>query len=254
MGLLHENTYVNVNYYGFKGIPYAQPPVGDLRFRAPLPPLPWIGIRDATVHGPTCHNSPGVLAMGDVESEDCLFLNVYTTEITGKKPVMFWIHGGAFSSGSGDSILYGPGHLLSEDVVVVTINYRLGAFGFLSTGDKYAPGNAALKDQIMALKWVQRNIEKFGGDPENVLIFGQSAGSASAHWLIVSPLAEGLFAKAILQSGVILSPWAWQSEPLAQAQRLANSLNLVYTTNEELVAELRNVNAEDIISNTHVSC
>jgi carboxylesterase type B len=134
-----------------------------------------------------------------VGSEDCLFLNVYTQQlpldtINTLKPVMVWIHGGGFSTGSSKSDLYGPEFLLTEDIVLVTINYRLGIFGFLSFEDASleVPGNAGLKDMVMALKWVQKNISKFSGDPNNVTVFGESAGGMSVHYLVLSPLAAGI--------------------------------------------------------------
>jgi carboxylesterase type B len=140
-----------------------------------------------------------------VGSEDCLFLNVYTQQLpsnTNKtlKPVMVWIHGGAFRSGSNKTDVYGPEFLLTEDIVLVTINYRLGIFGFLSFDDASlgVPGNAGLKDMVMALKWVQKNISKFTGDPNNVTIFGESAGGASVHYLVLSPLAAGIYQITII--------------------------------------------------------
>lgn len=127
-------------------------------------------------------------------SDDCLYLNIYTTELKPEVPraVMVWIHGGAFYSGSGNDDIYGPDYIVEKNVVLVTINYRVGIIGFLNLDDEEAPGNQGLKDQVMALKWVKRNIEKFGGDPSNVTIFGESAGSASVHYLTLSPLAQGI--------------------------------------------------------------
>jgi carboxylesterase type B len=143
-----------------------------------------------------------------VGTEDCLFLNVYTQQLPSStnnklKPVMVWIHGGGFSSGSGNSDTYGPEFLLTEDIVLVTINYRLGVFCFLSFEDASleVPGNAGLKDMVMALKWVQKNISKFSGDPNNVTIFGESAGGISVHYLILSPLASG---KLLQKNGVLV--------------------------------------------------
>lgn len=166
-------------YFSWKGIPYAQPPVGPLRFRAPVPHAGWTGIRDASEHGESCP-SDGWLSdkTGD---EDCLFLNVYTTNIIARRPVMVWIHGGSFTGGSGDDSTYGPDHLIGEDVVIVTINYRLGVLGFMSTGDRHAPGNYGLKDMQLALRWVRENILNFGGDPDNITVFGESAGSVAVH-------------------------------------------------------------------------
>lgn len=170
-------------YFSWKGIPYAAPPTGNLRFRAPIPNSGWTGIRDAAEHGDNCP-SGGWLA-DKTGNEDCLFLNVYSTSIIARRPVMVWIHGGSFTGGNGDTSFYGPDHLISEDVVIVTINYRVGVLGFLSTGDRHAPGNYGLKDMQLALRWVQNNILNFGGDPDNVTVFGESAGGVAVHCKLI---------------------------------------------------------------------
>lgn len=140
------------NYFSFKGIPYGKAPVGELRFRAPQPHEGWDGIREANEHTASCPQN-GLL--GPTEDEDCLSLNVYTQNTSGRSPVMVWIYGGAFSLGSGDSQVYGPDHIVQQGVTLVTMNYRLGALGFLSTGDEHAPGNYGMKDVILSLKWIQ---------------------------------------------------------------------------------------------------
>ncbi|XP_074040164.1 juvenile hormone esterase [Leptinotarsa decemlineata] len=200
-------------FFSFLGIPYAKPPVGDLRFKAPQPIESWQGIKDATSIG-NCSRQRDIMVSPDVEgSEDCLNLNVFTKTLPEQdstlKPVMVWIHGGGFFLGSNSTKLYGPEYIITKDVVLVTINYRLGFCGFLTLKDSSleVPGNAGLKDQVLALKWVQRNIKHFNGDPNNVTIFGESAGAASVHYLILSPSANGLFHKAILQSGAVLNSW-----------------------------------------------
>ncbi|KAJ3645076.1 hypothetical protein Zmor_022763 [Zophobas morio] len=217
-GTLRGSTSTDLRgntYFKFQGIPYAKPPLGELRFKAPVPAEPWTGVFDATKEGQVCYHRDlfknGVLSGG----EDCLFLNVYTKTLPSNdnnvlRPVLFWVHGGAFYMGSGNEDLYGPDFLITEDVVVVTINYRLGVLGFLSLEDPSldVPGNAGFKDQVLALKWVQSNISKFGGDPNNVTIFGESAGGAAIHLLVLSPMTKGLFHKAIAQSGCALNPWA----------------------------------------------
>ncbi|KAJ8910437.1 hypothetical protein NQ315_016982 [Exocentrus adspersus] len=198
----------------FLGIPYAKPPIGELRFKAPIPAGPWEGIRDATKEGDICY-SRDMFLRTMAGSEDCLNLNVFTKSLPERsnplKPVMVWIHGGAYLSGSNRTSMYGPEFLLTQDIVLVSINYRLGALGFLSSEDTTLgiPGNAGLKDQTLALKWVQENISSFNGDPNNVTIFGESAGSASVHFQILSPTAKGLFHKAILQSGSALNYWTY---------------------------------------------
>jgi para-nitrobenzyl esterase len=196
----------------FKGIPFARAPVGPLRWRLPEPALPWSGIRDATRFGPVCPQGATQIDMmmggtAGEQSEDCLYLNVWTPTCDGgKRPVMVWIHGGAFVIGSGSQGLYNGKHLAARDCVVVTLNYRLGAFGFLDLADATdgaAPGSGAegIADQILALHWVKRNIAQFGGDPDNVTIFGESAGGMSVAALMAAPAARGLFHKAIPQSG-----------------------------------------------------
>jgi para-nitrobenzyl esterase len=200
------------HHQAFLGIPYAAPPLAELRFAAPRPPAPWSGVRDALSFGniaPQAARSDiqSVAARG-VQSEDCLYLNVYTPAADGgRRPVMFWIHGGGFALGSGSEPTYDGGPLAARgDVVVVTINYRLGALGYLYLGghggDAFgAAANPGQLDQIAALRWVRDNIAAFGGDPEQVTIFGESAGSVAVCTLLAMPAARGLFARAIAQSG-----------------------------------------------------
>lgn len=196
-------------------------------------------------HGNSC---PSLWPLGTIKfGEDCLTLNVYTKSLTGKRPVMVWIFGGGFFLGSGNDIIYGPDYLIDEDVIVVTINYRLAALGFLSTNDNNAPGNYGLKDCILALKWIQNNIAQFGGDPTKVTIFGESAGAAAVHYLILSPIARGLFSRAISQSGSALSPWAFQHDPQTSAYNLAKKLSISFTDNRDLIEKLRNVKTMDIL-------
>lgn len=217
----------------------------DLRFRAPVAHPGWNGTLNALRHGKSC---PSIWPLGTINfGEDCLTLNVYTKSLTGNRPVMVWIFGGGFFSGSGNDLVYGPDYLVNEDVIVVTINYRLAALGFLSTNDNNAPGNYGLKDCVLALKWVQKNIAQFGGDPTQVTIFGESAGGAAVHHLILSPAASGLFAKAISQSGSALCPWAFDEEPQTSTYNLAKKLNITYTDNTELIEKLRKVKVVDIL-------
>lgn len=235
-------------YFSWKGIPYAEPPVGNLRFRDPVPHRAWSGIRDASEHGFNC--ATGGLVSDKMGNEDCLTLNVYTTSIVGKRPVMVWIHGGAFILGSGDDSQAPPAHFVSEDVLLVTINYRLGILGFLSTGDRHAPGNYAIKDMQLALRWVKNNILNFGGDPDNVTVFGQSAGGVAVHVLTLSPLSQGLFERAIVMSGTVLSSWAINYNPAQTAYDLADQLGISYLSNEDLVNRLREVPAETLFAVT----
>jgi para-nitrobenzyl esterase len=197
-------------HQAFLGIPFAAPPVGERRFKAPEPPASWTGVRPAKEWGnaarQTTHPIPGFAASGP-QDEDCLYLNVYTPSADGgRRPVMFWIHGGGYTHGTAAEPLYDGGPLATRgDVVVVTINYRLGAFGFLHLDD-HLPGkglsaNCGQLDMIAALQWTRDNIGSFGGDPGNVTVFGESAGAAAVGALLAMPAAKGLFQKAVLQSG-----------------------------------------------------
>lgn len=160
---------------------------------------------------------------------------------------MVWLHGGAFSFGSGNSFLYGPDYLVPEGIVLVTFNYRLGPLGFLSVG-KDASGNAGIKDQVLALKWVRDNIAAFGGNPKDVTIFGQSAGSVSVHLLMMSPLAKGLFHKAIAQSGSALNPWAIARNPKERGFLLGQALGCYTNDTDELLSYLRKASPQKIVN------
>jgi para-nitrobenzyl esterase len=201
----------------FKGIPFAAPPVGELRWRAPQPVAKWSGVRKADTFGNVCVQPKGVgrvnvsvdLPDSPAASEDCLYLNVWTAaqSPSERRPLMFWIYGGAYTEGAGSSPYNDGDALARKGVVVVTFNYRLGVFGFFSHPEltkesgRNASGNQALMDTIAALQWVQTNIAAFGGDPRNVTIFGQSAGAAMAAGLVGSPRTAGLFRRAISESG-----------------------------------------------------
>jgi para-nitrobenzyl esterase len=197
----------------FKGIPFAAPPVGDLRWKAPQPVVAWNGVRAADTFGPRCVQTPyppgsPYATEPAPMSEDCLYVNVWTAAGAGeKRPVMVWIHGGAWTRGAGSTPTYDGIALAKKGVVVVTTNYRLGPLGFLAHPEltaespQHASGNYAILDHIAALTWVQRNIPAFGGDPQRVTIFGESAGSWSVNVVQATPLAKGLFARAIGESG-----------------------------------------------------
>ena len=206
----------------FRGIPYAAPPVGDLRWRPPQDAAPWNGVLDATQFRNHCPQNPSPYGIAS-QTEDCLYLNVFTPPKTNEGlphllPVMFWIHGGGLLLGESDG--YDPSRFVAEDIVVVTINYRLGALGVLAhpalTAESpyHGSGNYGLMDQQAALRWVQRNIRAFGGDPGNITIFGESAGGYSVHAQLASPQAAGLFHKAIVESGA----YSLTQVPLATAE------------------------------------
>lgn len=208
----------------FKGVPYAAPPFGPNRFQPPRPVEPWDGVRQALAYGPTVPKAPYfppfdvLLPEVDIPGEDCLNLNIWTPEPgQARLPVMVWIHGGAFLNGSGAWPTYDGTHFARDGVVCVTINYRLGADGFLCLGDDVT--NIGLLDQIAALKWVQENIAAFGGDPDNVTIFGESAGGMSVATLMTMPAASGLFRRGIAQSGA-----GHHTFSLATAQRVGEYL------------------------------
>jgi para-nitrobenzyl esterase len=222
----------------YRGIPFAAPPVGELRWKAPKPPASWQGVREATAFGSACWQTPYPPAAAIYQaklpplSEDCLYLNVWTTAKAAKDklPVMVWIHGGGFTRGSGTTEAYDGENLARRGVVVVTINYRLGVFGFFShpaltaESSHHASGNYALLDQIAALEWVKKNIAAFGGDPGCVTIFGESAGSWAVNALMASPLAKGLFHRAIGESGGSFSPMRTLAAAEKSGEQLAASL------------------------------
>ena len=195
----------------FRGIPYAAPPVGRLRWHAPVPARPWTGVRDATHFGNDCMQAPWIVSSGVPFSEDCLTLNIWTPAhgAGARLPVIVYLYGGGFIGGSGAYALYDGGALAREGVVVVNLNYRVGVLGFLAhpglaaESPRHASGNYGLMDQVAALRWIHDNIAAFGGDPSRVAIFGESAGAVSVAMLLVSPQAKGLFQTAILQSTTI---------------------------------------------------
>ena len=221
------------HYHSFTGIRYGKPPVGKLRFKLPEPADKWEGIFDATNEVKCIHHEFGALDFWRKGQEDCLALNVFTKSLPGesdtgpdpKTPVMVWIHGGGFQFGSGTTETYSPDYFMDEDVVIVTINYRLGPLGFLSIGDDNIPGNMGMWDQVLALKWIQNNIAAFGGDPDNVTIFGESAGGMSVSFLLMSQAASGLFHKAIVQSGPPISHFCKsEKHPAYHARSFAANL------------------------------
>ncbi|XP_043837695.1 cocaine esterase-like isoform X2 [Dromiciops gliroides] len=244
----------------FLGIPFAKPPVGDLRFSPPQPVDSWSNVRDATSHPYMCLQDAAVL--GKIlkslkinfpitgKSEDCLYLNIYTPDHAkegARLPVMVWIHGGGLVLGSA-SIYDGSILSASQNVVVVTIQYRLGILGFFSTGDAHAPGNWGYLDQVAALRWVQKNIAHFGGDPGRVTIFGESAGGTSVSSHVLSPMSKGLFHRVIMESGVALLPGLISSSSEIVANVVANLSACERHSSASMVQCLRTKTEEEILA------
>jgi len=248
----------------FKGIPFAAPPVGDLRWKAPQPVEPWEGTRECTSFGPSpVQAAPAPFMFWSEEflipeepiGEDCLYLNVWTKAETeaDKLPVLVYIYGGGFRSGGAGCAIYDGGAMAKKGVIFVSINYRVGVFGFLAHPELSAEagygssGNYAILDMIAALKWIQQNIEQFGGDAGNVTIAGQSAGSFAVNYLTVSPLAKGLFHKAIAQSGAafLKSPFR-PSVTLEEAEQ--TGLAFAEGLGSASLAELRSLPADSILN------
>ncbi|XP_025161125.1 venom carboxylesterase-6 [Harpegnathos saltator] len=231
-------------YEAYEGIPYAYPPVGKLRFQPPRVLPPWIGELSATALGSPCHQLTPIATDGAqiIGSEDCLYLNIYVPvrEKTAPKapmPVLFWIHGGAFQFGSGSDT--GPDYLMDYDVIFVTINYRLGPFGFLSTEDEVVPGNMGLKDQSMALQWVSDNIEWFGGDPQKLTLVGMSAGGASVHYHYLSPMSAGLFQGGISISGTAFDCWSQTEASLSKAKQISEMMGCPTINTRDMIRCLK---------------
>jgi para-nitrobenzyl esterase len=250
-GLLSGVAGANPEVRVFKGIPFAAPPVGDLRWRMPKPAANWEGVHAADKFSATCmQRRPNNASAERPMSEDCLYLNVYTAAKSSKdrRPVMVWIHGGALTSGAGS--LYDGETLAKKGVVVVTINYRLGLFGFFANpeltkeSDRNASGNYGLLDQIAALEWVQKNIAAFGGDPKRVTIFGESAGSWSVNYLVATPLARGLFHRAIGESGGEFAP----ARKLADMEQAG--VKFAQSAGADSLAALRAKPADDLMKAT----
>lgn len=220
-------TRIGEPFHAFRRVPYAEPPIGSLRFAAPQPKRNWTNVLDCTSYGPMCIQEDrwnGILQL----HEDCLFLNVFTKNLPANgnfelKPVIAFLHGGGFELGS--SREYEPHLLMERDVVLVTIQYRLGVFGSLAVETREIPGNANFKDQNLALRWIQRHIIKFGGDPNSVTLAGLSAGSHSATAHMISPMSQTLFKNVIAVSGAM--PWQWNltSNNIETAKALSSRIN-----------------------------
>ena len=242
-------SYNGRNFVAFNGIPYAEPPVGSLRFKSPIPKKPWGHTLQADKDGNECLQNHGGKIKG---SEDCLYLNVFTPDTNPKKlmPVLVHLHTGVFLVSNASLELTGPGFMLDKDVVLVTLNYRLGALGFLSTGDSEAGGNYGLKDQRLALEWVQQNIRVFGGDPNEVTLFGHGAGADCAHLHTLSEKSKHLFKQVITQSGNALCPHAFTNDKdyYLMAWVLGILLNCPNRANSKQLTDcLRKVDARKLV-------
>ncbi|XP_012270621.1 venom carboxylesterase-6 [Orussus abietinus] len=257
-----EGTYMVTRrgrqFSAFRGIPYALPPLRELRFEPPKPAASWSGVRSAKEDAEICTQRNIYTHQEEVVGdEDCLYLNVHTPKLPNESedgflryPVMIWFHGGGWITGAGHSEFYGPKFLLDHDVVLVTVNFRLGPLGFLSTEDLVSPGNQGMKDQAQSIRWVHENIVAFGGDPNRVTLFGESAGGVSVHYHMMSPLSKGLFHRGISQSGTALCPWGLTRPGLArkQANRLGDVLQCPVHDSKDLLDCLRKKDAVDIIA------
>ncbi|XP_049937818.1 venom carboxylesterase-6-like isoform X1 [Schistocerca serialis cubense] len=244
-------------FFAFRGVPYARPPVGKLRFQEPEPMKSWMGVWDAENYGSPCiqyvfiANPKQSRIVGD---EDCLHLNVFTPKLpSADNPsslfdVFVYIHGGGFMSGAGS--YYGPEHLMDRDVVVVTINYRLGILGFLSMEHELLPGNNGLKDQSMALSWIKKNIERFGGNPESITISGTSAGGASVHFHYLSPYSKGLFQKGMSFSGSSLVPWAITEGSREKSDKLVSLVGCEAAAHKDILKCLKSRPARQLVEMT----
>ncbi|XP_071500325.1 acetylcholinesterase-like [Diadema antillarum] len=246
-----EDTFINKtrDVDVFLGVPYAEPPE---RFAPPLSKASWTGERNATEFSAACAQDPfGLGGLYPVTSEDCLYLNIYApSQRQPGTPVMVWIHGGGFTSGSAMTYEYSGIPLVTVgDVIVVAINYRLGVFAQFSTEDDVAPGNYGMLDQVAALEWVYNNIEAFDGNKDDITIFGESAGAASVSFHLLSKLSRSFFNKAIMQSGTALSPWAFNHDP-ERERRLSRELGDTFgcdtSTSEVLVACLKLQDADEL--------
>nr|CAH7760407.1 unnamed protein product [Callosobruchus chinensis] len=246
----HLRSSLGRRYYAFQDVPFAMPPLGKRRFKEPQPIQPWKGVYNATESTKLCTQK---LANKMIGEEDCLYLNIYTPvnprNTTKRLPVFFWIHGGAFIVGSGGYDMQNPSYFMDEELVVVTTNYRLGILGFLTTEDSVIPANLGLRDQRFALEWTYANIDRFGGDPENIVIGGESAGAGSVGYHLLGIHEKPIFTGAFLASGSSLSTWTYQENPKEIAFKVARKLdkNFDSTDSASILALLQNVTSESLL-------
>ena len=262
LGACYQGSWYNTDngnrFASFQGVQYATHPVGELRFKSPQPCIAGEAIFDVSGVSEVMCPQLDFLSGSLVGQEDCLLLNIYVpesafTDAQAPLPVMFWIHGGSLLFWSNKFDDYGPQHLIDRGVIVVTVNYRLGPLGFLSLGTDLVPGNAGLKDQAAGLSWVKENIASFGGDPDSVTIFGESAGSLSVALHMLSPMSTGLFQRAILQSCTAVDP-AWGPITPEHAKQYASLLadGLGCEKEEDTLACMQEASMSDIVSLTSI--
>ncbi|KAE8742062.1 Carboxyl/Cholinesterase 40, partial [Frankliniella occidentalis] len=246
LGKLEPGAASSASFYAFRGIPFAESPTGNLRFKAPRPPKSWTGLRNATTEGSVCTQATFTGQL--IGSEDCLFLNVYTPKLncTSLLPVLFFLHSSAFIFGDGGSSWYGPDFLNYNGVLLVTANYRLGPLGFLNLETAGAPGNAGLKDTLAALEWTKRNIKSFCGDPAKVTVGGHSAGAMMANVHTLLARSQGLFSRALLMSGNALTTVAYTDSHLEAARELAAMLGAKDNATSTVEDTLRKATGEQI--------
>jgi para-nitrobenzyl esterase len=268
-GLITSDPGADTSVRVFKGIPFAAAPVGALRWRPPAPVLRWDGVRRADQFPPTCPQPARTGALAQLatsfrlgpSSEDCLYLNIWTAarSATARLPVMVWLPGGAFTTGGGSGLVFDGESLAKRGVVLVTVNYRLGVMGFLAhpeltnESERRASGNYGLMDQIAALQWIQRNITAFGGDRTRITLFGQSAGASSVWYLMASPLAKGLFQRAIGQSAGGTAGLLALDAPLSRASAEVAGLRFATSIGVGSIAELRTRPFEQLVQKAGVA-
>ncbi|XP_072398366.1 venom carboxylesterase-6-like [Diabrotica undecimpunctata] len=243
LGRTYSTAYGGNICYAFQGIPFAEPPE---RFEPPVPKAVWSDTLNCTYDRSSC-------VQGTTEvtgSEDCLYLSVFSPNLTGNASVLFWIHGGEFIAGSISFDLRKPDHFINQNVVLVTAQFRLGIFGFMSTGDLVCPGNLGLKDQLMALDWTRRNIQHFGGNPNNITIGGLSSGAASVGYHLLSPKSKDKFQKAIMNSGNSECLWSYNRNAVQIAFKTGESFLIFTSKSEELVSGLKDVDYKDLQRNS----
>src|SRR6187402_1196384 len=260
-GLVSGVKSTSSDVVAYKGIPFALPPVKNLRWKAPQPAASWMGVRKCDAYGNDPYQGPPTaqgmwseeffIPPASIRSEDCLYLNVWTAaKPKDKKPVLVWIYGGGFGGGGGDVPIYDGEATSNKGIIFVSFNYRVGIFGFfahpeLTKESGYnASGNYGLLDQVAALQWVKKNIAAFGGDPDNVTIAGQSAGSWSVNCLLASPLAKGLFKKAIAESGAYVAGGTRSMATLQQAEEAG--IRTAQAVKATSLADLRNLSSEEV--------